>query len=90
MDRPRIPEAFRATPEGAVVQAHLDNLHQPVDDGLDRLLHDALAVEGAAPAVSRQRSGLGVRVRLGRGLVALGSAVAGEDQRQHGTNGQAA
>lgn len=90
MDRPRTPDAFRTTPEGAMVQAHLDNLHDPVDAGLDRLLGDALAEDRTEESTSRQRSGLGVRVRLGRGLVALGSAVAGEDQRQHGTDGQAA
>jgi hypothetical protein len=89
MDRPRTPESFRTTPEGAVVQAHLDELHAPVDAGLDRLLHDAVEADGACTAVRGRRVG-GVRVRLGRGLVALGAAVAGEDQRRQGTNGQAA
>ena len=91
MDRPKIPESFRTTPEGAVVQAHLDNLHEPVDAGLDRLLHDALDGEGANEAApSGRRRGVGVRVRIGRGIVALGAAVAGEEQRQHHTHGNAA
>jgi hypothetical protein len=89
MDRPRIPEAFRTTPEGAVVQARLDDLHAPVDAGLDRLALDALSADSATEALSTgRRSGRSVRVRIGRGIVALGSAVAGEEHRH--THGHAA
>ena len=83
MDRPKVPESFHTTPEGAVVQAHLDQLHAPVDAGLDRLVADALTADGEIEIGSaRRQSGVGMRVRLGRGLVALGAAVAGEEPQQ--------
>ena len=76
MDRPVVAHGFPMTPQEALVQARLDDLHAHVDAAQAA----ASARIGTTPHGEPVRS---LRVRIGHGIVALGAALAGEESRIH-------
>jgi hypothetical protein len=76
-DRPVAARGDPMNPLEALVQARLDDIHADVGAARARR---AVVRRGASDGGDLRRA---VRVRIGRGLVALGAAVAGDERHAH-------
>jgi hypothetical protein len=72
-DRPVVARGDPMNPLEALVQARLDDIHADVDSLRS---HRVASRRGAPPGADIRR----LRVRIGRGLVAFGAALAGEER----------
>jgi hypothetical protein len=73
LDRPVVARGDPMNPFEVLVQARLDDIHADVDALRS---HRVATRGGAPPGVDIRR----LRVRIGRGLVAFGAALAGEER----------